>query len=219
MKTKILMTGFVTHDVKRFIISKPKNYRFIPGQATEVSISKENLKDKKRPFTFTSLDEDLVLELTIKEYLGHEGITREFDLLKSGDELIIGKPFGAISYKGKGVFIAGGTGVTPFIAIFRQLKKDGRLKENKLIFSNKTNKDIIYEKELKEILKENLILTLTREKNKNYENRRINKEFLKEYIKNFNQYFYICGPKNFVKDINNILKEIGVKPNLIIFEK
>jgi predicted ferric reductase len=35
--------------------------------------------------------------------------------------------FGAIEYKGEGVFIAGGAGVTPFIAILRQLQADDKL--------------------------------------------------------------------------------------------
>ena len=42
--------------------------------------------------------------------------------LKPGDDLIIRDVWGAISYKGEGVFIAGGAGVTPFISIFRDLK-------------------------------------------------------------------------------------------------
>jgi predicted ferric reductase len=41
--------------------------------------------------------------------------------LKHGDELIIRDVWGAIEYKGE-VFIAGGAGVTPFIAILRQLQ-------------------------------------------------------------------------------------------------
>jgi predicted ferric reductase len=44
--------------------------------------------------------------------------------LKHGDELIIRDVWGAIEYKGEGVFIAGGAGVTPFIAILRQLQAD-----------------------------------------------------------------------------------------------
>jgi len=39
------MTEFVTHDVKRFIVEKPEGFSFKPGQATEIAINKEGLKE------------------------------------------------------------------------------------------------------------------------------------------------------------------------------
>ncbi len=35
---KVLKTEFVTHNVRRFTIEKPAGYKFISGQATDVSI-------------------------------------------------------------------------------------------------------------------------------------------------------------------------------------
>jgi len=55
---KIKSVGNVTHNVKKFVVEKPSGYEFTPGHATEVSINKENWKEEKRPFTFTSLNED-----------------------------------------------------------------------------------------------------------------------------------------------------------------
>jgi ferredoxin-NADP reductase len=55
---------------------------------------------------------------------------------------------GRIEYKGEGVFIAGGAGVTPFIAILRQLQAENKIANNKLIFTNKTANDIILKKNL-----------------------------------------------------------------------
>ena len=54
---KIISVENVTHDVKRFTIQKPAGYKFTPGQATEVSINTFALKNEKRPFTFTSLND------------------------------------------------------------------------------------------------------------------------------------------------------------------
>lgn len=224
-KVKILAKRFVTHDVKSFIVEKPKDYKFTPGQATDVSINLPGWEKEKRPFTFTSLNNDNVLEFTIKGYYDHNGVTKKLHGLNSGDELIIQKPWGAISYKGKGVFIAAGAGITPFIAILRDLQKKGELKGNKLIFSNKRQEDIILEKELKNMFKDNpknLVLTLTDEKINNeekYENKIIDKEFLQKYIKDFkNQHFYICGPPKFVEDISNALKSLGANPEEVVFE-
>src|SRR6056297_1989452 len=151
----------VTHDVKQLRFEKPDGYSFTPGQATEVAIDKDNWREEKRPFTFTSLNSDSVLEFTIKTYPEHQGVTEQLHKLEPGEHLIIEEPFGTINYQGAGVFLAGGAGVTPFIAILRQRRKEGEAKENKMIFSNKKAKDVILEKEFREILGDNLTLTLT----------------------------------------------------------
>lgn len=226
---KILMKEYITHDVIRFVLEKPEGYEFTPGQATDVSINLSGWEKEKRPFTFTSLNEDKVLEFVIKIYPEHEGVTKKLSELNPGDELIIDSPWGTINYQGRGsrgsngVFIAGGAGITPFIAILRDLYKNkGGKEKNKLLFSNKTSKDIILEREFQKIFEdnpENLIFTLTRENKQGYENKRIDKEFLKENISDFNQNFYICGPEEFTKEISGYLKELGAKPDSLVFEK
>jgi len=208
----------VTHDVKRFTIQKPEGYKFTPGQATEVSINTPALNSKKRPFTFTSLNDNKHLEFTMKIYESHNGVTNELGKLEHGDELIIHDVWGAIDYKGEGVFIAGGAGITPFIAILRQLDSEKKIAGNKLIFSNKKERDIILKKELKEILGKNFINTLTDEKKDGYENRMIDFAFLKEKISDFNQHFYVCGPPSFVEDISKSLSRLGARTDAVVFE-
>jgi ferredoxin-NADP reductase len=127
-------------------------------------------------------------------------------------------PFGTIQYSGKGVFLAGGAGITPFIAILRHLHKTNQLKGNKLIFSNKEAKDIILEKEFRQMLGEDLILTLTRDDARGYEHGRINKELLKKHVKDLNQKFYICGPDPFVINLKKTLESMGVKVDDIVAE-
>ena len=216
---KIISVEPVTHDVKRFTIQKPEGYKFTPGQATEVSINTPALKNEKRPFTFTSLNDNEHLEFTIKIYDSHNGVTKELGKLKHGDELIIRDVWGAIEYKGEGVFIAGGAGITPFIAILRQLHTENKIASNKLIFTNKTESDIILEQEFDEILGKNFINTLTDEKKEGYENRMIDAAFLKEKIDDFTQHFYVCGPPPFVKAISKALTILGAETDAVVFEK
>jgi len=220
---KILKVEKVTHNVKRFVVEKPKGYKFLPGQATEVAINLPGWEEKKRPFTFTSLNSDKFLEFTIKgyplkEYPNHTGVTEKLHQLKAGDEILIDEPWDTISYKGKGVFIAGGAGITPFIAIFKSLEKKNELKGNTLIFSNKTSRDVILKPQLEKWFdKKSLILTLTKEHKKGFAEGRIDRKFLEKKIKNFKQNFYICGPKEMKNDISKVLEELDVKPQSITF--
>lgn len=215
---KILNAEYVTHDVKRFRVEKPDGYTFEPGQATEATIKGMEEKVGKGPFTFTSLKEQPELEFTIKIYDDGE-LTKELGKLNIGDELVIHDVWGSITYQGPGIFIAGGAGVTPFIAILRRLHKDGKINSNKLVFSNKTEKDIILKDEFEDMLGDNFINVITKEKSDKYYNKRIDEKFLKDKVKNLDQHFYICGPKKFVSDIQKLLKNIGVDENKIIIEK
>jgi ferredoxin-NADP reductase len=216
---KILGVHNVTHDVKHFTIEKPVGYKFSPGQATELSINNPEWKNEKRPFTFTSLNESDHLEFVIKIYAAHNGVTNEFDKLKAGDELLLHDVWGALTYKGKGVFIAGGAGITPFIAIFRQLQKNNLVSGNSLVFSNRTAADIIMKEEFEKMLGSDFINVITEEKIPGAYDKRIDKKFLSETIKNFDQHFYICGPEKFTESVQTALVELGADVSAVVFEK
>ena len=217
---KIISIDPVTHNVNRYRVEKPKGFTFTPGQATDLSINQPKWKDKKNPFTFTCLNSDPYLEFTIKSYRdSKEGVTEHLRKLKPGDEFIISDAWGAIEYKGTGYFIAGGAGITPFIAILRQLHKDGKIAGNKLFFSNKTTLDIILADELKQILGDNAIFTTTDDKDKPGDHRRIDTDFLKSEVDDFKKHFYVCGPDPMVKEISEILEKLGVKADSVVFEK
>lgn len=216
---KILSVRDVTHNVRSIRVSKPLGYSFEPGQATEVSINKEGWKEEKRPFTFTSLNDWPYLEFTIKMYKDHKGVTNELSTLEPGEELIIRDVWGAIAYKGEGYFIAGGAGITPFIAILRHLKKENRVANNHLYFSNRTEADIILHDELDEILGKNAHYIVTEKKNQQTPGKYIDKDFLKSEISDFKPPFYLCGPDKMISDISRILKELGADPESVIFEK
>jgi ferredoxin-NADP reductase len=216
---KILDIQTLTHDVKQYKVEKPDDYSFVPGQATELAINKEEWKSELRPFTFTSLPEEDYLEFVIKSYADHDGVTNQLDRLVVGDELIVNDSWGAIQYNGKGVFIAGGAGVTPFIAILKSLKEKGKLSGNRLFFANKTKNDVILEGYFKEILGDDFISILEKETVVGYENGRIDKGFLEKHVQDFSQHFYVCGPDPMVKAISETLEKLGASPDAITFEK
>ncbi len=214
-KVKIKSIEQVTHDVKQFVTEKPSGYNFTPGHATEVAINKKDWKDEKRPFTFTSLPDADDLEFTIKIYPDHDGVTEQLDSLKPGEELIVSDTWGAIEYKGPGYFIAGGAGITPYLAILRDLERKNQLDGNNLIFSNKTDKDIILKDELESMLGENATYVITDQEDTRYTKAYLDEGFLKKEIKNFDCRFYVCGPPKMTKSISDILEKLGANPDSI----
>jgi ferredoxin-NADP reductase len=216
---KVLQAYFITRDVKRFEVEKPAGYKFIPGQATDVSLNLPEWKNELRPFTFTSLNEWDYLEFTIKIYDGHQGVTNMLGKTNAGAELILHDVFGAIQYKGRGIFIAGGSGITPFIAIFRELYKSQTLQGNRLIYSNKTSEDVILDDELQKMLGQDFVKIFTDENTVGYIGRRIDRNYLIENISDFSQFFYLCGPDTFVTDISKLLLDLGATPQTIVVEK
>lgn len=213
---KILNTQYVTHDVKRFVLEKPEGFQYRPGQSAHISINKDGWKNKVRPFTFTSLNDWPFLEFIIKIYDDREGVTSQLGKLNAGAELILHDVFGTIEYKGPGIFIAGGTGITPFISIFRALYLSGNVRNVGLIYSNHSRDDIILGQELYQILGAAYINVLTREGVIGFKERRIDRAFLAQTIQNFDQRFYVCGPIEFTEDITDILVNLGANPQSLI---
>ena len=215
---KIEFIKHVTHDVLQIRLEKPRGYSFTPGQATEVSINKSGWENEKRPFTFTCLPDEDYLEFNIKTYPSHKGVTNKLLQLKIKDELILHDVFGAIAYKGEGVFIAGGAGVTPFISIFRFLKSKNEIGQNKLIFANKTKGDIILANEFKKLLGRNFINILSDEKADGYAHGQITEDFLKAHISDLTKNVYICGPPPMMDAIEKQLINLKIDKKQIIKE-
>jgi cytochrome-b5 reductase len=215
----LLMSEFVTHDVRRFVVSRPPGFEYRPGQGVELAINRPGWMQQARPFTPTGLADDRVLEFTIKCYPDHAGVTRELHGLAAGAELLLSAPFGTITDRGPGVFIAGGAGITPFLAILRERARTGTLDDCTLIFSNRSPDDIICEKELAHHLGARCLLLCTDTAAPGYVERHIDRDFLAGRIDDFDRHFYVCGPPGFMKAVNTALGELGASPQNLVFEQ
>ncbi|MCC7401489.1 MAG: flavodoxin reductase [Chitinophagaceae bacterium] len=215
---KIISIEHLTHDVLRIEAEKPRGLSYQPGQAVDLSINKPGWENEIRPFTFTSLPDDDHIEFSIKTYPTHNGVTNQLLSLKAGDELIAGEVFGDIRYKGNGIFIAGGAGVTPFISILRKLEKENKINGHKLIFANKTKSDIIHEDYFTRLLGKNFINILSDENLAGYEHGFISPELLKKYSDGASGYYYLCGPPPMMQAVEKYLAGLGISENRIVRE-
>ncbi len=209
----------VTHDTHHLVFPRPEGFDFAPGQAVDLNLTREGWTDEQRPFTFTNPVDGDTLEFVIKSYPEHDGVTEQLAALKRGDEVEIADPFGAIHDEGPGTFIAAGAGLTPFIPILRQRAHKGRLKGCRLIYTNKTEDDIILREEWEAMRDLECIFTVTDEPGKTVPRARIDRAFLASKIKDFSETFYVCGPDGFVTDIRDTLKSLGAAEDRIVTEE
>lgn len=210
-KVRILESTSLTHDVTRFRLEKPVDYKFSAGQATELML--EDRPGQAAPFTFTSLDSDPYLELMIKIYSSHNGMTHAIAKKKAGDYFLISDAWDSYINHGPGVFVAGGAGITPFIALLRRFQADKSVGKSQLFFSNKTSADVFLEDELRGILGPSYINVITRD-GSNRE-KYIDLTFLKAHIVDVTGPFYVCGPPAFVEAMQQHLAALGVSEELV----
>lgn len=209
---------FVNHDVIHLACTKPKGFSFTPGQAVDLYIDDKSVSTDKGAFTITSLPMEHQLEFVIKIYPSHQGTTNKLQDLKVSDSLAMSDAYGYIHYRNSGLFIAAGSGITPFLSIFKHLDTKRLLKGNRLLYANDCVKDIIYKNQLSNWFGNDATHILSKEKTSDYYYGLIDKEFLKNAIEDFTQDFYLCGPPQMMDTITNDLLELGVDKGQIIAE-
>jgi ferredoxin-NADP reductase len=212
-EVQIISKKRLNHDVLQFHLKRPADYQFMAGQAIELLLT-EPEKKGPAPFTFTGRHTDPFLELTIKVYEERKGLTAALSRLNTGDKVLITDPWDSFTNNGSGVFIAGGAGITPFIALLRQMQADGNIGDSWLFFSNKTPQDVFLHAELQEMLGDHYVDVITREGNGN-NTQYIDETFLRKHMKNLQQPFYVCGPPPFTESIQVALKKIGANEQMV----
>ena len=124
-----------------------------PGQFVLVTFQAANLPREEHPWTISSSPvQGPNLQITVKE---SGDFTRRIRGLEEGDRARIRGPYGLFSHlaletgQGNGLaMIAGGVGVTPFLSMLRTMADVGDERTVTLVWSNKTEKDILWKDEL-----------------------------------------------------------------------
>ena len=222
---KIIETKKETPEAITLSLKGAEKFDFIPGQFVMVELLKEE-KIPKRAYSISSSPVNNILQITIKET--PEGyVSKLLNQSQVGDELMVEGPFGHMlfdSEKMKSVVLVGaGSGIAPLKSI-SQFVLDKKL-STKITFcySNRTEKDIIFHKELlnfeKQIKNFKLILALTREENPCFHCGRIDEKMVKEINeKNPNAFYFLCGPPKMVNSIKELIINQGINEENVFAE-
>lgn len=209
-----------TSDVKTFRLSRPKGFVFTPGQFCKVGID----EDECKPFTMSSspLSEDYI-DFTIKLMTN---VTKKLFSLNVGDKVCVSEPRSTKmdfddTVTDNVVFIAGGSGITPFITAMRYAVEKNLSNKMILFFGNRTQADIIYKEELLELgSKDNIdVVNVLSEEEWDGETGHINSDIIKKYVDVSKKYiWYLCGPPGMVDTITEQLIEIGIPESDLRFD-
>ncbi|MFA6088676.1 MAG: FAD-dependent oxidoreductase [Candidatus Woesearchaeota archaeon] len=210
----------VVSDTKIFRVKTEHKIKFKSGQFFLLS-DKDFLIDEKivqRAYSIcSSEDEDRHLEFAIT-MLSNGTFSRHVSNFKDGHKLCIKGPYGKffLDKTKNSTFIAGGSGVTPFISMLRTIR-DQKLNDKMkatLIYSLKTLSDVLFIDELKEINKlpnVDIILCITREtgvvsNDFTVYGKRIDDEIIKKHLLTDSQ-VYTCGPKEMIIALHETLSK------------
>ncbi len=155
--------------------------------------------------------------------LVHGKLTSKLEQAKVGDTYYISAPYGAFKFdasKGKYLFLAGGTGLAPFLSMIKYAIKNKLSADISMIYSVKYPSYILAKDQLEsfknlEAPKVKTTITITRpQPNDNWQGPtgHINEEMVSKYVPDFKERIcYICGPLNFVKAMKELMASMGVE--------
>ncbi len=207
---KLLKQEKVTHDVMGLTLERPAGFVFTAGQSIEISLEPPGGPVEKGTYSLLGLHDDQVLQVAMKTTPVNPAINAHLKRLETGGTLQISGPQDEVVYRGPGVFIAGGSGITAFMGIFRQLHKEAKLGGNLLICANKRGEDFCFEGELYTLFGTNLISILAMEDRPRNASGDIDPTFIRRHVSQLEQPFYVCGPEPWVNAVADVLTEVGV---------
>ncbi len=223
-----------THDVWNLVLVPPKGtdlFDYLPGQFLFVTLLRDRgLPKEEHPFTISSSPTSKGhITITPKE---SGDFTATIGKTRPGDRAAVTAPYGRFSHllhpeKRLMVFIAGGIGITPFMSMLTFMRDTGAEEEVLLIYANRTEKDIVFEEELRSLQQSdsapnlNIIHVLSKpDPSWKGERGYVDMDKLSRLTGDISRKaFYICGPPMMMKSVVSALGEMGASKDEIHLER
>jgi ferredoxin-NADP reductase/DMSO/TMAO reductase YedYZ heme-binding membrane subunit len=222
-----------TAEVRTFRLVMPTGsklpFDYLPGQYLILKPQIDGQKVRRSYTISSSPTRNGYCELTIKRE--ERGLVSRYmhDVLREGSVLDITAPAGRFTFRGveaeRIVMIAGGVGITPLMAKIRYLTDLAWPGTIHLIFSVKTEKDIIFREELENLQKRfanfKATVTLSRELSPAWggERGRITSALLTRVVADLaGSRVHLCGPTEMTEPVITMLRDLGVPADQIKVE-
>jgi ferredoxin--NADP+ reductase/benzoate/toluate 1,2-dioxygenase reductase subunit len=188
------------------------NLQFKAGQHLIVGLKGEM---DQREYSVYSGEKDEYLEILVKE-VKDGNISIKLKDCSPGDLLQVNGPFGSFGIQpydiksGKFVFIATGTGISPFHSMVRTNPAIDYTLIHGVRFANEAYESDSFDSN-------RFILCTSKEKNADHAGRVTS--FLQKYKVPANAIFLLCGNGGMIYEVYHILRDKGIQPQNIISER
>lgn len=155
VRTRVVAIEPLTKDIVslRLQPAEPAVYEFKPGQYSELTIPGT---EERRSFSMaTTQSTPEHVEFLIKKYPGGKFATLLEDGITVGDEIALTGPYGSFTLKDGHVlplvFIGGGAGMAPLLALLRHMVETGNTRQVHFYYGARTPPDLFYLDEILEL--------------------------------------------------------------------
>ena len=225
-----------TPKVKSLILDVPDWTTHLAGQHVDVRLTAEDGYQAQRSYSIASPPEDKHPMLTVERIENGEVSPYLIDELRVGDRIELRGPIGGYfvwdardeKNDGSPLFLAaGGSGIAPLMAMLRHRANSGTTVPTRLLYSSRSDEEIIYREELDRLSANDsslrVIHTLTRRHPPNWMGygRRIDLAMVADsaWPPAEKPLAFICGPTALVETVANYLLELGYEPERIMTER
>jgi ferredoxin-NADP reductase len=200
------------------------------GQHVDVRLTAEDGYAAQRSYSIASRPGAERLELTIVRIDEGEVSPYLTTVIEAGDQFELRGPIGGYFVWDPAdtrpvLLVGGGSGVVPLMAMLREHAARDHQGDMHLVYSARTQRDILYEKELPDLVnpRRAVVVTLTREPTSSWSGRRgrVATELLAEagWPPAAGPRCYVCGPTPFVESVADDLVAMGHDPRNIRAER
>jgi ferredoxin-NADP reductase len=221
-----------TPRVKSLVLQVPGWLGHRPGQHVDVRLTAEDGYQAQRSYSIAIPADGERVVLTVERLEDGEVSPFLTDELQPGDQFELRGPIGGYfvwdgSKGGPLHLVGGGSGVVPLMAMLRHRAELGMAGPAALLYSARTEGDLIYRNELDRLAEEDgdlrVAYTLTREQPAGWSgyDRRIDGEMLGEVFGSpeAGAAAFVCGPTRFVEVAADALVALGYEPGRVRTER
>lgn len=224
-----------TRNVQTLVFEPPageKPYFYLPGQFHFLRLYRGDRRYDGEEHHFTISSSPTRPGLLTSTVKASGDFTAALGATQPGAAVYLEGPYGRFSFllhpaRKDLVFLAGGIGITPFMSMLRFLRDTESERKVVLLSANRKERDIIFRKELEEMVKSGhpglRVVHVLTQPNRRWrgEYGHIDHGMIRRYcgidIKGLQ--FYLCGPPGMMRRLDRELKELGADAAQIFSER